>query len=138
MNARENFFRAVRRQNPETVPFALKLCPSQVEEFRRRTGSDDYLAYYGVPVHYVTLLPSRHPADYACYYRDLLVALPPDGRAADSPTPHSTPRTALVRTAPDAPPLRFAGRLSWQRHTADGTLTDAWSEANAPKGPDER
>jgi hypothetical protein len=48
--------------------------------------------------------------------RDLLVALPPDERAA------------LVRTAPDAPPLRFAGRLSWQRRTADGTLTDTWCE----------
>lgn len=71
MDARENFFRAVRRQDPESVPFALKLCPSQVEEFRRRTGSDDSLAYYGVPVRYVALNPTRHPADYTPYYRDL-------------------------------------------------------------------
>jgi len=54
--------------------------------------------------------------------RDLLVALPPDSRAV------------LVRTAPDAPPLHFAGRLSWQRRTEDGVLTDTWSEASPSLG----
>ena len=35
MNKRENMLRALRRDNPESVPFDFELCPSQIENFER-------------------------------------------------------------------------------------------------------
>ena len=39
MNKRENMLRALRRDNPESVPFDFELCPSQIENFEKRNGS---------------------------------------------------------------------------------------------------
>ena len=38
MNNRENVLRALRRNNPESVPFDFVLCPSQIERFEKETG----------------------------------------------------------------------------------------------------
>lgn len=37
MNKRENMLRALRRDNPESVPFDFELCPSQIENFEKET-----------------------------------------------------------------------------------------------------
>lgn len=42
MKNRENVLRALRRDNPEKVPFDFVLCPSHVDEFEKRTGTRDY------------------------------------------------------------------------------------------------
>ncbi len=49
MDIRQKFFDAMRRKSEGFVPFSFSLCPSQLEEFARRTGHTDYAAYYGFP-----------------------------------------------------------------------------------------
>lgn len=68
MNERENLIRAIRRQNPDHVPFGLSLCASLEQTFKEKTGEDSYFEYFGIPYRYVDLLPSRFPADYSQYY----------------------------------------------------------------------
>lgn len=71
MTDRENLLRALRRDGPERVPFCFSLCPSLERKFREATGAKDYMAHFGMPLRYVDILPSDHPADYAPYYRSL-------------------------------------------------------------------
>jgi len=73
MNGRDNLLAALKRQNPEHVPFAFSLCPALVETFIKETGcvGGDYMDYYDMPFRYVAILPSEHPANYAKYYVDL-------------------------------------------------------------------
>lgn len=71
INARENLIRALRRQNPEYVPFAFSLCDSLFETFKAKTGSDDYMDYFDMPFRYVNLKPSINTTDYSQYYKDL-------------------------------------------------------------------
>jgi uroporphyrinogen decarboxylase len=71
MTKRENLIRALRRREPESVPFYFSLCPSLVETFKAKTGSDDYLDYFDIPIRFANLLPSRQPADYSRYYPKL-------------------------------------------------------------------
>jgi uroporphyrinogen decarboxylase len=49
MSTREKFFNAMRRRGEGYVPFEFGLCPSQYEEFKRRTGAEDVAEYYGFP-----------------------------------------------------------------------------------------
>lgn len=46
MAAREQFFKAMKRQSHTFVPFEFILCPSLLAEFKKRTGREDYEAYY--------------------------------------------------------------------------------------------
>lgn len=71
MTNRENVFRALRKNNPENVPFEFVLCPSHIEEFKKRTGSDDYLAYYNFPIRYIDINESKKKFDSAKYYTNL-------------------------------------------------------------------
>lgn len=71
MNDRENFVSALKRQNPEYVPFAFTLCDSQVETFKSRTGSDDYMEYFHIPFRYLYLKPTIKKPDYSQYYEAL-------------------------------------------------------------------
>lgn len=49
MTQRDKFLAALRREREDFVPFTFSLCPSQLEEFTRRTGETDYAAYYKFP-----------------------------------------------------------------------------------------
>lgn len=71
MTPRENLLRAIRKEQPESVPFFFSLCEELEEQFRQRTGRQDYLSYYDIPIRYVSLRPSLHPADYSPYYPSL-------------------------------------------------------------------
>ena len=71
MTPRENMLAALRRKNPEYVPFTLSLCPSLFEEFKRRTGSADPAEYFGFSHRGVGPSASRHPVDYSGYYGKL-------------------------------------------------------------------
>ncbi len=46
MTPRENILRALRREGFEHVPVDFVLCESQIEEFRKRFGHDDYQSYF--------------------------------------------------------------------------------------------
>ena len=71
MTPRENFLAAMRRQNADHVPFYFELCPSLKEEFKKRTGKDNYEEYYGFDVRTFTNTPTQHPNDYSEYYGKL-------------------------------------------------------------------
>ena len=71
MRNRENVLRALRRDNPERVPFDFVLCPSQVEEFKRRTGSQSYMEYFKFPFRYVELNPTKLKTDFSNYYKNI-------------------------------------------------------------------
>ena len=68
MNKRENMLRALRRDNPESVPFDFELCPSQIDNFEKRNGTRNYREYFDFPMRYVELNPSKHINDYSKYY----------------------------------------------------------------------
>ncbi len=78
MTPRENLIKAIRRENPEHVPMSFSLCEELKESFKERTGSDDYLSYYDIPVRFVGPKPSKKPVDYTKYYKDI-----PEGTRID-------------------------------------------------------
>lgn len=61
----------VNRQIPDRVPKDLSwgLCPALVEEFRRRTGLEDYEAYFDLDTRIMEFEPSLIDMDYSKYYR---------------------------------------------------------------------
>ena len=67
---REDFFKAMRREQPERIPFYFSLCESLEEEFARKHGSRDYRAHYGVPFRDVNISPTRHQHDYSGYFAE--------------------------------------------------------------------
>ena len=76
---RENILRALRRQQPERVGFDFVFSPALLEEFRRRTGREDYQEYYQFPVRFLELHPTCLQTDFTGFYDDL----PPGTRPLD-------------------------------------------------------
>ncbi|MCI8853319.1 MAG: hypothetical protein HFI32_07440 [Lachnospiraceae bacterium] len=72
MTNRENFIRAIRRQNPEYVPLEFRLCPMQMERFKKETGREDFMEYYHLPIRYVDLNPTNKTYDFTPYYKGTL------------------------------------------------------------------
>jgi uroporphyrinogen decarboxylase len=48
MTPRENLLRSLRHQGFERVPVDFKLCRSQIEDFVKRFGHEDYQGYFGL------------------------------------------------------------------------------------------
>lgn len=68
MTPRENLLAALRRQNPEYVPFYFDLCPSLKDEFKKRTGAEDFEEYYGFCCRTFTYTPTENQNDYSEYF----------------------------------------------------------------------
>jgi uroporphyrinogen decarboxylase len=79
MTNRENTLRALRRQQPQSVGLDFVLSPALLDEFRRRTGADDYHEYYALPVRCIELDPTRLATDFSVFFDDL----PPGTRPLD-------------------------------------------------------
>jgi uroporphyrinogen decarboxylase len=79
MTNRENILRALRRQPPERVGFDFVLSPALLEEFRRRTGREDYQEYYNFPVRIYEPRATRLKTDFTVFYD----SLPPGTRSLD-------------------------------------------------------
>lgn len=77
MNKRENLLKALRRENPEFVPYDFELCPSHVKEFEKKHGTKDYREFYDFPCRFVELNPSEHINDYSKYYQGVKEKLEP-------------------------------------------------------------
>jgi hypothetical protein len=86
MTNRENFLRALRRDNPQWVPFDITLCPFHEENLRKKlgvrasgeaasnvtaAGTVDSKVYFEVPFRYVEPLPTNKNIDYRKYYKNL-------------------------------------------------------------------
>lgn len=68
MTPRENLLAALRRQNPERVPFYFELCPSLKDEFKAKTGKENYEEYYGFDCRTFTYTPTKNQNDYSEYF----------------------------------------------------------------------
>ena len=79
MTNRENILLGLRRQQPERVGFDFVLAPALLEEFKRRTGREDYQDYYQFPVRCLEINPTRLRTDFSIYYD----SLPPGTRPLD-------------------------------------------------------
>ena len=50
MTLRENLLKTLRREGYSSVPLELSLSPFQIEKFRKKYNTDDYLSFFNVPV----------------------------------------------------------------------------------------
>jgi len=71
MTNRDNILRALRRQQPETVGFDFVFSPALLDEFRRRTGREDYQEYYRFPLRCIELDATRLQTDYTVFFDEL-------------------------------------------------------------------
>lgn len=68
---RENVLKALRRDNPESIPFEFVLTSTYKKTFAEKTGKKDYEEYFGFPIRYIKLNPTNKKVDYSVYYDDL-------------------------------------------------------------------
>lgn len=71
MNERENLLKAIRRENPDHIPYSITLCDSLINTFKEKTGSNDYMEYFNLPYRYVGPGESKKSIDYMKYYKNL-------------------------------------------------------------------
>lgn len=65
---RENMLRALRRKNPEYVPWGMELCGSLIKKLKKERGTDDYFSYYELPYRQINLWPTRLKGQYDAWY----------------------------------------------------------------------
>lgn len=71
MDKRQNIINALRRKQPEYIPYHLTLCDTLIAGFKKQTGHEDYEEYFELPVRYVSFAASKHLNDYSKYHDDL-------------------------------------------------------------------
>lgn len=71
MSIREKFSNAMRRKSEDYVPFEFRLCPSLLEEFKKRTGVENYAEYYKFPARGTKVESLSDFARYHKYFKDL-------------------------------------------------------------------
>ena len=64
MNPRERVLAALRRKVPDKVPREMGFTPPALEEFIRRTGADDPVAYFDYEVRHAGLAPTHLDVDF--------------------------------------------------------------------------
>lgn len=70
MNPRENLLAAMRRENPERVPFGLSFTPPMYEMFIEKTGAEDPTEYWDFDARGTYFRSPSEKADYAPYLPD--------------------------------------------------------------------
>jgi uroporphyrinogen decarboxylase len=70
MTPRERVLAVLRRERPDKLPRELKLTPPLLEEFERRTGSNDPAEYFSLEMRDVFFAPPAEMADFSAYYPD--------------------------------------------------------------------
>lgn len=73
MTPRENIIRALRRKNPEWVPWGMDLSESLKDKLREETGSDNFYEYFQLPYRYIDIKPTRSKNQYDMYYKNKLL-----------------------------------------------------------------
>lgn len=70
MNARQRVLAVVHREKADRIPKDLSwgLCPSQVEQFRVRTGCEEYWSYFQLDVRLLDFAPTHEKRDFSSYY----------------------------------------------------------------------
>lgn len=76
MTLRERVLTALRRMEPDRVPMEFSLCPSQMERFKKETGSNSPSEYFGFGMRGVGIGATRLKNDFSKYTKDF----PPNAR----------------------------------------------------------
>ena len=71
MTPRENFLRALRRDNPEFVPWHISLGTQHQAQLKNVYGSEDEAAYFGLCHRLINLNPTIRTGAYDHYYKEL-------------------------------------------------------------------
>ena len=71
MTNRENLIRALRRQNPERIPFEFNVCPAIHEKLEKLLGTPNYDEQFGFVTRWIGLKPTRKQTDFTKYYKNL-------------------------------------------------------------------
>jgi len=68
MNHRERILTALRRREPDRVPFDVKFTAPKYHEFVQRTGATDPYEYFELDYRYVPIKPPRSLPDFSRYF----------------------------------------------------------------------
>jgi uroporphyrinogen decarboxylase len=68
MNHRERLLTAMRRREPDRVPYDIRLSTPKYDEFVERTGAADPGDYFDLDYRYVTVKPPRSLPDFSRYF----------------------------------------------------------------------
>lgn len=68
MTPRERVLAVLQRERPDKLPRELKLTPPLLEEFERRTGSNDPAEFFSLEMRDVFFAPPTETADFSAYY----------------------------------------------------------------------
>lgn len=68
LSRRENFFKAIRRENPEKIPFYFNMCDFLIDQFEKKYGTRDYFSYYDMPFRRINVNPTKRKIDYSSYF----------------------------------------------------------------------
>jgi len=68
MTTRQKFFKAVKRETGDYVPFELRLCPFLEKKFVTKSGLEDYPAYFGMPLRFVTAPVRKRDDNFSRYF----------------------------------------------------------------------
>lgn len=67
---RERILNALRHKEPDRVPMEFSLCPSQMERFKKETGSNNPSEYFGFGMRGVGIGATRVKNDFSKYVKD--------------------------------------------------------------------
>ncbi len=67
MSPRERVLTALRRERPDRVPKHFDLSPGLIDEFRRRTGEEDYAEYFRLEPRWAGISGTCQPRDFSSY-----------------------------------------------------------------------
>lgn len=70
MTSRERVLAVLNRQKPDKIPKDLSwgLCPAKYEEFRLKTGQDNFWEYFQLDVRFLDFAPTRLERDFSTYF----------------------------------------------------------------------
>jgi len=88
MNHCECLLTALRHQEPDHVPYDIKLTAPKFNEFVQRTGATDPFAYFDLDYRYVPVMPPRILPDFSPYFQGRV----PDWPDLNAPTLLQTSR----------------------------------------------
>jgi len=71
MSPRERVLTALRRLRPDRVPKQFDLSPGLHDEFRRRTGQEDFAEHFRLEPRYVGIHGTCQPRDFSAYLADV-------------------------------------------------------------------
>lgn len=71
MGRRDDFFKTINHIKPEKALYYFTMCESKIEEFKKKTGQEDYFTYFDMPIRPVMPNNTKLENDYRKYFKNL-------------------------------------------------------------------